>query len=118
MPWREPSCRPRALARASTTQRHSSCPCWTTLSAKQERVAQQQAGQPLTTQRLLDLDVQDADGMLIPARAEQIHLPDNGAADRATSTLFLQTKPVDLKGAAHALLIPAGGAAARQRFHL
>ena len=31
-----------------------------------EHVAQQQAGQSLTTQPLLDLDVQDADGMLVP----------------------------------------------------
>jgi len=45
-----------------------------------DHVTQKQSGQTLATQLLVDLDVQDADAVLVPAQAERVQLPDERAA--------------------------------------
>src|SRR5215471_4480197 len=83
-----------------------------------EDVAKQQPGKPLTAKGLVHLDMQNADGVLVPASAERVHLPNERTPSRPLAHLLLQPKALDLQGTAHALLIPARRAAARQLLHL
>src|SRR5262249_15630083 len=80
-----------------------------------EDVAKQQPGKPLTAKGLVHLDMQNADGVLVPASAERVHLPNERTPSRPLAHLLLQPKALDLQGTAHALLIPARRAAAPRR---